>query len=355
MKMSVDYYKILGVERNADDKAIKKAYRKMAMKYHPDKNQGNKESEDKFKQVSEAYEILSDADNKAFYDRNGFYDSGKNRQPQDPFREHADIFSSFFRGNNQRNQRNNVSPDNKFLYTTTLKEAIMGGKPSIDIKRHIACEECKGQGASETDEVCKSCNGAGRSRQQMGNMVFETVCGKCSGSGKQMKECNKCHGAAYTLENLKIKLNIPSGIRPLTPLKIKGNGNVIYVNGSKYIGNAYVVVDYPTHYEGVELDPSGNIHASINVPFNTVIAGEKITVNILECKAIKFKLEPNTKTGQRYKIEGQGTRENTHVFVKVFVDVPEKSIDDETRKSVVESLEKAYGTAPTIFSNRAIS
>jgi len=352
--MSVDYYKILEVERNADESAIKKAYRAAAMKYHPDKNQGDKEAEEKFKQVSEAYEILSDPQKKAFFDSNGFYDSGRGRQSNNsPF---TDSFSSFFRGNYQ-NQRShmNVSPDNKFLYTTSLKEAIMGGKPSIDIKRHIACEECKGHGSFKTDEVCEACNGAGRRRQQAGNMIFETTCGQCSGSGKNMKECNKCHGKAYTLENLKIKLNIPSGIRPLTTLKIKGKGNVIYVENSKYTGDAYVVVDYPTSHDGVELDPMGNIHASITVPFNTVMSGEKITVDILGCKTVKFKLNTDTKTGQRYRIKGHGARDNTNAFIKVFVDIPEKHIDEEARKCIIESLEKAYGEAPTTFSNSAIT
>jgi len=353
--MSVDYYSALGLKRDADDGAIKKAYRKMAMKYHPDKNEGNKESEEKFKQVSEAYEILSDPQKKAFYDRNGFYESGNKRQSHNNFRGNADIFSSFFGGNRQNQRRNrNMSPDNKFIYTTSLRDAIMGGKPSIDIKRHVACEECKGQGSFKTDEVCKACNGAGSSRQQMGNMLFETACGQCLGSGKHMEVCKKCNGESYTLENLKIELTIPAGIRPLTALKVKGQGNVIYVEDNKYIGDAYVVIDYPTSHDGVELDHMGNIHVSINVPFNTIMSDKKITVNILGCKTVKFKLNPDTKTGQRYRIKGHGARENTSVFIKVFVDVPEKHIDDEMRKSIVKSLEKAYGEAPTIFSNSAI-
>ena len=355
--MSKDYYEILGLARNASEHDIKKAYRKMAMKYHPDKNQGDKSSEEKFKQVSEAYDILSDSEKKAFYDRNGFYDNKGRGYSQgfNPFDSFGG-FASFFHGNiNQARTRNvDIPPDNKFIYTTTLKQGIMGGDINLKIKRQIACEKCMGKGHSEIDGVCPVCNGSGGVRSQIGNMIFQQGCDYCNGSGKNIKSCDKCQGSAYTIEDFKIKLIIPPGIHRMSdPIKVKGAGNVIYINGSKHTGDAYVLIDYPSEQDGVKLDNQGNLHANINVPFNTVISGEDIIVDLMGCKKIKFKIQPNTKTGQQYKIKGEGARKDTHVFIKVFVDIPEKDIDEKERESIVKVLNKVYGTAPTSFSTRS--
>jgi len=327
------------------------------MDYHPDTNKGDKEAEEKFKGISEAYEILSDADKRSFYDINGFYDNKRgNRQSYNPF-GNTNPFASFFNSaftQNQHTYMNNSSvyPDNKFVYRITLKQAITGCVVDIPIQKQEACGECKGKGVIVTEDICDACNGHGIQEGRRGNMVFQTTCGHCKGLGKKLNKCEKCSGQAYTVKKNVVKLTIPSGTNPLsTSLKIKGEGNIIYVNDKQYIGDAYVVVDYPVEQNGVRIDRQGNIYASINVPFNTVISGEKITVDILECMKIKFKLESNTKTGQQYRIEGKGIKDNAHVFIKVLIDAPENNIDDETREKVINVLKEAYGTAPTVFSN----
>jgi molecular chaperone DnaJ len=352
--MSVDYYKILEVERNADDKAIKKAYRKKAMQYHPDKNPDDKGAEAKFKEAAEAYEVLSDPDKKAFFDRNGFYEQkGQRRQPQS--NDFSSIFSSMFGGRGGHRRQQTINPDNRFVYRTSLEDIISGAKVEISIDRHIACEECKGAGHKVVDGTCVDCGGSGVINANVGNnMVFQQTCQSCGGSGKKSEQCKKCNGQAYNKEKASVKFDIPEGARPMSSIKLKGVGNVLYVRDTKYTGDAYIVVDYVAEKNGVKLDNQGNIHAIINVPFHTVVSGEKITVDILGCKKVKFKLKVDAKTGQQYRIKGMGTRENTHAFIKVFIDAPEKEIDEETRKRVVKTLKEAYGTAPKSFKTRAI-
>jgi len=353
--MKIDYYNILGVKRNADDNAIKKAYRKKAMQYHPDKNQGDKQAEEKFKEISEAYEVLSDADKRSFYDNYGTY-KGQGRQTG-KYRSASDIFASFFgfqRSNFYQYQTRTINPDNKFVYNTTLENIINGAVVDVTIQRLIACDECKGNGFKITNDVCSQCHGSGMYQSQNGNIMFQQTCPACNGLGKKTEKCAKCNGKAYNSENRNIKLTIPSGIQPMsTSLKIKGEGNIVYINDIKHMGDVYVIVDYPVEKDGVKLDKNGNIYANVNVPFNTIVAGEKITVDILGCKKIKFKLETNTKTGQQYKISGKGTKENTHAYIKVFVDIPEKDIDDKTRDVITKTLEEVYGPAPKSFTTRS--
>lgn len=354
--MSKDYYSILGVDRSANDKAIKKAYRSKAMQYHPDKNPDDKEAESKFKEATEAYEILSDTDKRAFYDRNGFYDNqGQRRQSsQHPF---GDMFSSFFSGNRgfQQRQRPSINPDNKFIYTATLEEVINGSEVKMKIERLVSCSDCKGIGFELTSEKCDACGGEGMYTTRMGNMQFCQSCQKCDGSGKKLHKCEKCNGSPYKHVKHEIEFTIPSGINPMSSLNIKGAGNTIYIKDMIYTGDAYVVVDYNSEKNGVKLDSRGNIHASVNVPFNTIISGEKITVDILGCKKVKFKLNPKAKTGQQYKIKGMGAKQGTHTYIKVFIDAPEKDIDESTRLNLVNTLEDAYGKSPKSFTTRSIT
>ena len=355
-KKPKDYYKLLNVDRDSDADAIKKAYRKLAMKYHPDKNQGDKKAEDKFKEISEAYGVLSDPDEKAYYDRTGQVKGSGGGRYADPF----DIFSSVFgdmgfnRGFNRgfntprRPNRSYIYKDNKFVYRIGLKEVITGGVAKMKFKRQIACDKCKGAGYEELEKKCGDCNGSGMFSQRSQNMIFQTTCSKCGGYGREIKQCDGCNGRGYSIKKEKISLKIPAGVRPLTSLKIKGKGNEIYEGDNKVTGDSYVVVDYPNVYEGVRLD-RGDIYTSIQVPFNTILGEKKIKVNIFGCKEIEFKLDLNKNNGYQYKIEDAGVTENNDAFIKVFVDLPKNKISEQDRKKLIKSMEEVYGNATDSF------
>lgn len=344
-----DYYKILGIGQNDDSDTIKKAYRKLAMQYHPDKNPGDKESEEKFKEVSEAYEVLSDPNKKRQYDNGGFDFRRHSHHYSNPF----DIFSSVFGrspfdGFSFTSQTRMMNADVRFIYRSSVKQIIQGVSTQIQFSRQIACDFCKGMGGIQQEEICPSCGGNGQQQSQFGNAFLLTTCGTCRGSGKKSTKCSKCNGSGYKLKKEKITLKIPKGVPPMTTLRMKGKGNEYYRNNLKINGDAYVIIDYPPSEQGVYLK-GGNIYASVKIPFNTVVSEKDITVDILGCKKIDFKLDASKKSGYMYVVKAAGISENDNAFVKVFIDLPENNIDGEKRKKLIETLEEVYGQPTTRF------
>jgi len=336
-----DYYQILGVDKKAAADAIKKAYRKLAMKYHPDQNQGDKDAEAKFKEIAEAYDVLSDPNKRKNYDNGGFSFFGN--FGSNPF----DIFNSAFGGGNpfggfRTNSRQVVGPDNKIALRVSLAQIITGATAVIEFNRFLACEDCMGQGSATTDEQCKACGGNGQLQSNMANMVFVTTCPNCSGTGKKREVCKKCNGAAYTSVKEKEKLEIPKGTIPHTLLKIPNKGNEIYHNGNKIIGSTWVVVDYTGSEKGVSVN-RGNIYASAMVPFNTIMAEEQIKIDVLGCKNIEFKLDSTKESGYQYQIKGSGVTEDNDAFVKVFIDSPKNKLSEEDKEKLNKVMGEIYG------------
>lgn len=345
MKNSKDYYKILGVSKDTDVATIKKAYRTLAMEHHPDTNKGDEKSEAKFKEIAEAYEVLSDPNKKRNYDSGGM----RGGLGGNPF----DIFNSVFGGGNpfggvRTSARQVVGPDNKLVLRVSLAQIITGDTAIIEFTRFLACEECKGQGHIPTSEKCYSCNGFGQLSSQMANMSFVTTCPRCGGCGKAIEKCKKCSGEAYTSVKEKIKLEVPKGIMPHSMLKIPDKGNEIYYNESRVTGNTWVIIDYPRTENGVSLDLR-NIYVSIRVPFNTVIAEEQIEVDVLGCKILKFKIDSAKSSGYQYKIQGEGVVAGKDAFVKVFIDSPKNKLSEEEKTKLNKVMGEIYGNPPKQF------
>ena len=346
----IDYYDILGVTKDSDEDTIKKAYRKKAMLHHPDKNPNNKEAEETFKKISEAYEILSDPNKKQQYD---------NGSMQGNFFTNAnDVFSSFFgnRGfpfgfNNQQEFRQSprIQVDTKSVYRASLKDIIIGSTIHIGLKKQKACSKCYGFGQKDKNEKCPTCNGTGMRTTSMGNIVMSSPCPFCFGMGKKMEKCSDCNGAGYSTETEKISLNIPLGINPLTTLRVQGKGNDVFINQVKHTGDAYVVIDFPSKYQGIEIQ-NGNIYTTITVPFISALNEENITVDILGCKTISLKLKHENKSGHLYTITGAGIKDNNTANIKVLLDFPKNKISEESREKLIKLMREVYGELPTQFS-----
>lgn len=197
-KSHKDYYKILGVDKEADPDTIKSAYRKKAMKYHPDRNKGDKKSEEMFKEVSAAYEVLSDEDKKARYDRGDEYEV--RFDPQDVY---SQVFNMAFGFGNQkprtgrRRTQQRFSQDIKLIFRTTLECIIKGQRVEVKFDKHITCEKCKGGGSTEMETKCSFCDGTGMMSSINGNMYFSMTCGECGGAGKKLEPCKDCDGKGF--------------------------------------------------------------------------------------------------------------------------------------------------------------
>ena len=253
-----DYYEVLGVARDADDKQLKSAYRKLAMKYHPDQNSGNGEAEEQFKEVGEAYAVLCDADKRAAYDRYGhaaFENGGGGGSPFGAGANPEDIFQDLFsqvfgaggfggrrRGGPQRGS------DLRYDLEITLAEAYFGKDETIHVPQAVPCEPCSGSGAAQgsTPEKCDMCDGHGRVRAQQGFFTMERTCPRCSGKGKVIrKPCKECGGAGQVREERKLSVKIPAGVESGMRIRLSGEGESGTAGGAK--GDLYIFVDVVEH------------------------------------------------------------------------------------------------------------
>ena len=317
------------------------------MKFHPDQNQGNSEAEERFKDISEAYETLSNPKKKMVYDSGGsnfnnFYGMGD--AFDDFFRSGG---GSFFRsGGGQK--RTSVRLDNKAVFRANLSQIIQGGEVIIGFNRHFACDFCKGAGSIATSDRCSICKGTGQIKSSMANMVFALHCSGCGGSGYKSMGCKSCGGKGLEEKQEKIKVKIPPGIAPLSTIRIKGKGNEIFNGGSKVCGDGYLVVDYPNNQDGVSLD-NGNIKLSLKIPFNTILLEEKVTVDILGCKEVKFQLDSSNPSGYEYIVDGGGVSRDKKAFVKVFIDSPKNKLSVKDKEILNKAMGEVYGKPITKF------
>lgn len=344
-KNKKDYYKILGVKQDSDIDTIKKVYRKKAMQYHPDRNKGNKESEEKFKEISEAYDVLSDNDKRTKYDRGDSF--GTDFDPNDVF----NFTSSFFSFDNlkktkRRNKKFNLGPDNKLVCRLSMENVIKGGKLEIKLNRHISCDSCKSYGSLEVNEKCDACNGNGHLASLNGNVYFSMSCNHCGGTGKKTNKCKDCHGSGYTILPEKVIVSVPPGVNAL---KLSGKGNTVYINDRKVTGDAYLYIDYPHTDRGVTLS-DGDIYISIRVPFNTIINNKEIKVNVLGCKEITFRVDMEKQSGCQYVIEHQGVTDKNNAYIKVFIEFPSNKLSDDKINKLISIMEEVYGS-PTLQFN----
>jgi molecular chaperone DnaJ len=351
MAAKKDYYEVLGVNKDASSEDIKKSYRKLAMKYHPDRNPDNPKAEEQFKEAKEAYEMLTDEQKRAAYDQyghagvdpsmagggGGFGGAGFG----DAF---GDIFGDIFGGGARGGQRNNVyrGADLRYNMEISLEDAAKGTETKIRIPVQAKCETCNGSGAKagKSPVTCGTCGGQGQVRMQQGFFSVQQTCPKCHGGGKTIKDedkCGTCHGAGRVKLNKTLSVKIPAGVDEGDRIRLSGEGEA-GVNGGP-TGDLYVVVHLKQH-EIFQRD-GGNLHCEMPISFSTAALGGEIEVPTLGGSA-KMKIPAETQTGGVFRLKGKGIkplRQSDHgdLLVHVVVETPVKLT--EKQKELLREFE----------------
>lgn len=356
-----DYYEVLGVQKGASDAEIKKAYRSLAKKYHPDVNPGDKEAEAKFKEVNEAYEVLSDADKKAKYDQYGHaaFDPTAGAGGYGGFGgfggfgdvDLGDIFGSFFGGGGSRQRRNGPQrgDDIEIGVTVNFEEAVFGCKKEISFNRYKKCSKCNGSGSENgSAETCPTCRGSGQRRvtQNLGGMQFQSTatCDTCRGTGKYIKNpCQSCRGLGFERQNKRMTVTIPAGIDNGKGLIIRGEGN-----DGKYGGSAGDVLVMVSVRRSSIFERDGyTLFCEVPITISEATLGAEIDVPTLEGHE-KFTIPEGTQTGTTFTLKQKGvpmvnsSRRGDLIF-RVNVETP-KGLN-EKQKELLRAFAEACGEA----------
>ncbi len=300
-----DYYEVLGVSRTATEAELKKAYRTLAMQYHPDKNPDNKEAEDNFKEAAEAYEVLQDSEKRQIYDQYG-HEGLKGRGPsfsgmEDIFSSFGDIFGDFFGGGGGRAR---TGADLRADVQITFEEAAFGIEKEVEVKKPIACKTCKGSCAKPgtTPERCSMCGGSGQVVRAQGFFNLATPCPQCEGQGQILRyPCPDCHGEGLQLETKKIQVNIPGGVDDGSRLRLRGEGGA---QAGVPPGDLYVIVHVKQHEFFHRED--NDIYSRLLITFSQAALGTEIEVPQLDGETKVITVPAGTQTGDRHTIRGAG-------------------------------------------------
>lgn len=313
MATKKDYYELLGIGRNASEEDIKKAYRKLALQYHPDRNPGDKQAEDKFKEVSEAYSVLSDSQKRPQYDQFGhaaFGDGGPfagggfdfSGGFEDVF---SDIFGEFFGSSTGR--RRGRGQDLRYNLTLKFEEAVSGVEKKIKIPRHGTCDTCRGNGAKPgtAPQTCPTCRGRGQVSFQQGFFSVSRTCNQCQGQGTIIKEpCPTCGGAGRVRNMHTLSVKIPAGVDNGSRLKLRGEGETGSAGGPP--GDLYVVVQVEAH--PIFIRDNLDIICDVPISFVQAALGAELDVPTLDGK-VKMKIPPGTQSGKVFRMKGRGIKD----------------------------------------------
>ena len=355
-----DLYQTLGVARDASADELKKAYRKLAVKYHPDKNPGDKEAEAKFKEISSAYDILKDPEKRAAYDRYGHAafqggmgggSRGGGHDPFDIFREAfggqgGGIFEEFFGGGGGGQSRGGAAQGSDLRYDLeiTLEEAVKGCEKEIRYKRPVGCKRCGGKGAEpgSGSTTCSTCGGSGQLSSNRGFISFRQVCPNCQGQGITIdKPCTNCHGEGREMETSTVKVRIPAGVATGSKLRSAGKGEAGHMGGPA--GDLYIVIHVKAHELFERRDY--NLFCEIPIKFTLAALGGSIKVPTLFGTG-SLKIPPGTQSGTTFRLRTQGVPHlrgggKGDLLVKVQVEVPTKLNSDQKEK--LEAFADACG------------
>jgi len=339
-----DYYEVLGVQKNASKDEIKKAYRKLAIQYHPDKNPGDKTAEEKFKEATEAYEVLGDDKKRQAYDQFGFAGvegmggGGQHdystvfRDFEDIFGDFGGIFDSFFGGGSRRRSSSSKASmqqgsDLRYNLDISFKEAVFGTKREISYNRNVACAECGGTGAERGSgrKVCPTCGGSGQVRRSSGFFSIASPCPTCSGEGYVIDHpCRSCGGTGLIRKQQKMNITIPPGIDSGKRITISGQGDAGPNGGPA--GDLYVYINVSPH-EYFERQ-GDDVYCALPISFTQAALGADVYVTTLDDKKIKVKIPAGTQNGKVLRIRGEGIphlHENGRrgdMYIKILVRVP---------------------------------
>jgi molecular chaperone DnaJ len=353
-----DYYEVLGVSRDSSDRDIKKAFRRMAMKYHPDRNPDDKEAEDKFKEVNEAYEVLSDAQKKAAYDQYGHAGVDPNMRGgqgggfegnfSDIF---GDVFGDIFGGGGGRGGRSSVQrgADLRYNMELSLEEAVRGVEKSIKVPTLVACETCDGSGAKPgtSAKVCGTCGGQGQVRMQQGFFSVQQTCPTCGGKGKVITDpCTSCRGQGRVEETKKLSVKIPPGVDTGDRIRLTGEGEAGEQGAPA--GDLYVQVNVREHK--IFKRDGNDLYCEVPLSFTTAALGGEIEVPTLDGK-VKLKVSSETQTGRMYRLRGKGVKSvrsssTGDLLCKVVIETPvhlsskQKALLEEFDSSMSNSIKK---------------
>ena len=340
-----DYYDQLGVDRSASAAELKSAYRKLAKQYHPDVNPGDAAAEQKFKDVSEAYEVLKDDQSRAAYDQFGhaaFEQGGPNGMGGmggmgggfSGFGDIGDIFEEFFGGSGraggragrggQRQARR--GDDLRTEVDITLQEAYDGTERQVNLTRAAACQKCNGSGAKPGSQpsTCPTCQGHGKVRAQQGFFTIERPCHSCQGSGQIIADpCGDCRGGGQTRESRNLSVAIPAGVEDGTRIRLSGEGNA-GPNGAAY-GDLYVFVNIAPH--GILRRDGADLFCAMPVPFDIAVRGGSVNVPLMAGKTVKLSIPAGARSGQQFRLRGKGmpvlrARKFGDLYVQIEVETP---------------------------------
>ncbi len=327
--MQQDYYELLGIHKGASESEIKKAYRKLAMKYHPDRNPGDKAAEEKFKEIQKAYAILSDAQKRTAYDQfghagvDGTAGGGGFGGFSDVF---EDIFENIFSGGRrQQRSRGQHGADLQLNVHLTLEEAAHGKEVEVNVPRHTSCKLCEGSGAKKgsSPKKCETCDGMGQVRIQQGFFSIQQTCPSCHGEGKVIVDpCASCHGQGRVKENKKLTVKIPAGVDNGDRVRLSGEGEAGLHGGSA--GDLYVQIAVKPHAIFERHD--NDLHCEVPISFMTAALGGSIEVPTLEGR-VTLKIPAETQTGKALRLRGKGIKSvrsyaTGDLLCKVVVETP---------------------------------
>ncbi len=358
-----DYYEVLEIEKNATPDEIKKAYRKLAIKYHPDRNQNSTDAEAKFKEATEAYEVLSDSEKKQAYDQYGFAGvdnmggPGFNASAFSGFEDifggdFSNIFESFFgggmggsRGGGRRGGPARGS-DLRYDLEVDFKDAVYGDKVDVEFYKNSSCDVCHGSGASAGTETrtCPTCGGSGQVRRSSGFFSIASPCSTCHGEGTIIENpCTACHGKGVQKKRQKLKVSIPAGIAPGKRIRLDSQGDAGPKGGPA--GDLYVYIHIKDH-ESFERD-GYDLYCAIPISFTQAALGGEIFVRTLDDKKIKLKIPAGTQTGKVLRIRNEGvpvlhgSGRKGDLYVKLQIMTPKKLSSKE--KEILKDFSKEYG------------
>ena len=334
-----DYYEVLSVKRDASDGQISSAYRKLAVKYHPDSNPGDADAVEKFKEAAEAYEVLSDAEKRARYDRFGHQGveqmgGAQFHDVEDIFEAFGDIFSEMFGGQRRGGRRVRRGADVRADVTLDLEEAAKGITKSVEFNRNKACETCKGSGSKPGSQraSCRRCNGHGQIVQSAGILRVQTTCPTCHGAGSVITDpCEACRGRAYVQERAKLDVTIPAGIDDGMRVRLAGYGEPSPDGGPP--GDCYCFVKVRKH----KLFQREGAHLILQMPitYSQAALGAKIEVPTLQGPH-ELTLPPGTQSGEVFRVRGRGLADprggaTGDLHVQTYIEVPKKLTPNQER------------------------
>ena len=357
-----DYYEVLGLQKGASEEEIKKAFRKMAMKYHPDRNPDNKEAEEKFKEANEAYSVLSDPDKKSKYDRfghagvdpNAGFGGGGFGGGFGGFEDIFDMFSGGFGGfgggfggfgGQQRANAPRKGRDLQKAITITFEEAAFGVKKEIEITKYVKCQTCDGEGAKPGTEkkTCPTCGGSGQvaeaRRTPLGVFQNITTCHQCNGTGVVIEEpCSDCKGTGKVRKTIKLNIDIPAGVDNESVIPIRGQGEP-GVNGGP-MGDLYIVISVKPHK--LFKRQGDDLYLEMPISFDQAALGAEIVVPTLEGK-VSYKIPAGTQPGTVFRLKDKGVKRvrresKGDLFVKVTLEVPTK-LSSKQKKAISQMAE----------------